>query len=219
MAKFEPLLKKPGEYINAEDWNNIQQGLLEEILRLEKELRALKDYVDNMGESVTLTEVDSPAGKFYPLDVLVPGESKTYESRAMGLITKQWVPAARGVEDVICEFGITDFFEILHYWSGAENGDKKTLEIELRYVDGTSEVIGSKLFINDRNTISLNRDKDNPYLEFITAPNRTAWYKYQVINKNPNKKVGYIVFKNINPECTPRIGNVIHTRSKIKPMR
>jgi hypothetical protein len=218
LAKFEPLIRKPGEFINAEDWNSIQEGLLGEISRLEGELIDLKKYVDNMSESLTLMGVESHAGKAYTLDSLIPGEIKTYEIRAMGLITRQWVPAARGVKDTICEFGITDFFEVLQFWAGAENGEKKMLDIELRYVDGTSEKIGANLFVNDRNDISLNRDNENPYLEFISSPNRTAWYKYQVANKNPKKKVGYVTFNNNNPECTPRIGNVIHLRSKIKQM-
>lgn len=218
MANFEPLLRKPGEYINAEDWNKIQEGLLGEIIRLDKELGSLKNYVDNMMETFTLIGLESQYGKSYLLDEPIPGESKTYESKVMGLITKQWLPVSRDREDYICNFGIMEYFEVLHFWAGAEKGDKKMLDVELVYIDGPPAVIGSKLFINDRNSISTIKDSDNPYLEFVAGPNKTSWYKYQAINNNPEKKVAYIRFKNTNPESTPRIGNVIHLKSRIKPI-
>lgn len=218
MATFKPLIRKSGEYINAEDWNQIQEGLLAEVINLERQLINLKEYVNNMMETFILTGLESQYGKSYQLDELVPGETKTYETKSMGLITKQWLPVARGRPDYVCGFGITDYFEILHFWAAAENGDKKMLDVELSYVDGTSQVIGSQLFVNDKNSLSVNKDKDNPYLEFLVGANRTSWYKYQVINKNPEKKVGYIYFKNSNPNAVPRIGNVIYTKVKIKPL-
>ncbi len=215
MATFKPIVRKPGDTIKSDDWNKIQEGLLLEIKALEDRLRILKDYIDNMGERVTLAGLDSSTGRAFNLNEIVPGETKSYGAKNMGLITKQWVPAVKGVGD-ICYFGLTDNFEILYYWSGAENGNKNTLDITLEYVDGTSDKIGDKLFINDRAKLSSSKP-ENPYKQFLFSDSG-IWYKYLIKNKHPEKEVRYIKFRNIAADCMPRIANVLHLKSKIKPL-
>jgi hypothetical protein len=226
-ANFKPIIKNAGDTIRADDWNKIQlglaeeisrvhEGLLEETIRLREELKRLREYVNNMGESTNLTSLSSPIGRPYRLDEVVQGEATSYETNAIGLITKQWIQVAKGVGD-ICAFGVTDYFEEFYYWAGAENGDKNILDIELEYIDGQVEKVGSKLYINDRSKLS-SKSPENLYIEFLYAPNGSVWYKYKAKNKYPDKEVRYIKFKNINPASTPRIGDVLHLRSRIKPM-
>ena len=54
----------------------------------------------------------------------------------MGMITRQWVTSVIGEGD-ICHFGITDYFDVLYFWAGAENGNQNMLDIELEYADDT----------------------------------------------------------------------------------
>ena len=203
MAEFKPLLKKPGDTIRSQDWNDLQE-----------EVRELRKYVNNLGERLTLTGLDSTAGKGYNLNEVVPGENKSYGVKTMGLITKQWVPAVKGVGD-ICYFGITDYFEVLYYWSGAETGDKNMLDISLEYIDGSTAKIGNNLYINDKTKLSP--PVDNKYLEFLYSESG-IFYKYQAINPNPEKEVRLIKFKNLNQECNPRIGNVLNLRARLRPI-
>ena len=139
MAKFNPILKKPGEIIRSEDWNKIQQDMLEDIEELETKLRALKDYVDNMEESATMLSMDSTIGKAYALDEVLPGETSSYRDTVVGILSKQWL-LQKGVVGDICKFSVVSQLETLDYWSGAENGNKKTLEITFNYIDGTSAI-------------------------------------------------------------------------------
>lgn len=226
-VNFKPIIKNAGDTIKADDWNRIQLGLIEEIrktheslleetIRLREELKRLREYVDSMGESTNLTSLSSPVGRPYRLDEVVQGEDASYETNAIGLITRQWLQAAKGVGE-ICAFGVTDYFEEFYYWAGAENGDKKILDIELEYIDGQVEKIGDKLYVNNKSKLSP-KSPENPYSEFLYAPNGNVWYKYKAKNKYPENEVRYIKFKNINPVSTPRIGDVLHLRSRIKPM-
>jgi len=203
MAEFKPLLKKPGDTIRSQDWNDLQE-----------EVRMLRMYVNNLGERLTITGLDSTAGKGYNLNEVVPGENKSYGVKTMGLITKQWVLAVKGVGDIYY-FGITDYFEVLYYWSGAENGDKNMLDISLEYIDGTTAKMGSDLYINDRTKLSP--PKDNKYLEFLYSESG-IFYKYQAINPNPEKEVRLVKFKNLNQECNPRLGNVLNLRARLRPI-
>jgi hypothetical protein len=209
MAKFKPILKKPGDVIRSEDWNKIQEDIKADLERIE-------EYISKMTETVTLTNVESPVGKSFNLMDIVPGETSSYNSNVMGLITKQWL-LEKGKVGEICRFGVMDSFDILYYWSGAENGDKKTLNIVLEYMDGTTAGIEG-LFIHDRTKLRP-AGQDNPYIEYILSPNERVWYKYQIVNPNPEKEVRYISFKNVNAECTPRIGNVIQYKTRIKPLK
>jgi hypothetical protein len=105
----------------------------------------------------------------------------------------------------------------MDYWSGADNGDKKTLEIAFNYFDGTSAIV-KDLLVQDRKKLR-NQDEQNPWLEYLLSPNEHVWYRYRVANPDPKKEVLNVSFKNTNPDCTPRIGNVIHLRSKIIPTK
>lgn len=216
MPKFEPIKRKPGELIRSEDWNKIQEDIKSDLERLEEEIRSIKRYIENMTESVVLTNLESPIGTSYRLDENVPGETDNYASKVVGHITKQWV-IEKGKIGEICRFGILASFDVLYYWSGADNGDKKTLEIIIEYVDGTRHVIGD-IFIHEWTELRP-KGTENPYVEYLLSPNERVWYKYKLMNPNPEKEVRYIYFRNINSECTPRIGNVIQYIAKIKPLK
>ena len=215
MTTFKSILAQPGQPIRAEDWNKMQEGLVHDIAQLEALLAKVKEYVDNMAETVLLSNIESTEGKAYGLNDPLPGEVGTYQTNVLGLITKQWLPARQGAAE-ICRFGLTDFFEHIYYWAAAEKGNKKTLEIGLEYVDGTNEKI-KDLYIHDRRKLAP-KGTDNPYVEYLLSPNEWVWYKYKLTNPHPDKEVRYINFRNINPESTPRIGNILHLRSKIKPI-
>jgi len=216
MAKFRPILRKPGEVIKSEDWNSIQEGIQADIEELERKLQVLKDYVDTMEESTTMLNIGSLAGRSYSLDEIISGEASSYDAPIVGLLTRQWL-LAKGEVGEICRFGVVARLQSLDYWSGAENGDKKALEIVFNYIDGTNSVL-SELFIHDRTKLRP-KGPDNPYLEYLLSPNEHVWYRYRVTNPNPDKEVLTVSFRNTDPECTPRIGNVIHYRSKIIPSK
>jgi hypothetical protein len=103
----------------------------------------------------------------------------------------------------------------LDYWAGAENGDKKALEVTFNYIDGTSAVV-SDLFVHDRLKLRP-KGVENPYIEYLLSPNEHVWYRYRLVNPNSRKEVLSVSFKNVVQGCAPRIGNVIHYRSKIIP--
>ncbi|MBS7610181.1 hypothetical protein KEJ19_06430, partial [Candidatus Bathyarchaeota archaeon] len=160
MVKFEPILRKPGELIRSEDWNKMQEAIRADLQELERKLQILKDYVDNMEETVTLLNVTSPVGKSYNLNEIIPGETTSYEAPIVGFITKQWL-LERGGVGTICTFGLVTLLQSLDYWAGAENGDKKALEAVLEYMDGTSAVLGG-LFVHDRTRLRP-KGAENPY--------------------------------------------------------
>ena len=215
MVKFKPLKKKPGDVIRAEDWNKIQEDILKELQALEKRIEDLRTLINSMTESTIIVDPKSSFGKCYDLDVNIPGESSNYGAKVVGHIFKQWV-LEPGRTGVICRFGILDYIDILYYWSGAGNGDKETLKITFEYVDGTSETI-DKIYIHEFTELRP-KGSANPYVEYLLSPTEHVWYKYMLKNPHPEKEVRYITFENINPQCTPRIGNVIQYLSKIKTM-
>ncbi|MDI9644361.1 MAG: hypothetical protein QFX35_03975, partial [Candidatus Verstraetearchaeota archaeon] len=129
-----------------------------------------------------------------------------------GLITRQWV-SGEGGKGIICRFGVTAKFDSLDYWAGAENGDKRALEITFEYIDGTNAVVNN-LFVHERSKLRP-KGNENPYIEYLLSPNENVWYRYRVRNPSPEKQVTSLVFRNTLQECNPRIGNVIHYTSKI----
>jgi hypothetical protein len=215
MEKFEPIRKEPGELIRSEDWNKIQEDIKAELVRLGEEIRNLREYIDSMAKSVTLINLDSPIGLSYRLDEDVPGETGNYATSVLGYITRQWI-LGRERMDEICRFGVLDYFDLLYYWSGAENGEKVTLEITLEYVDGTMHT-SSELFINEWTEL-MPRSTENPYVEYLLSPNERVWYKYALRNPNPDKEVRYVSFRDINEEVGPRIANVIQHVARIRPI-
>jgi len=216
MTRFEPIARKPGEVIRSEDWNRMQEEIKADLQELERRLQALKEYVDNMVETITLLNVTSPVGVAYNLNEVVPGESDSYQAPVVGHLTRQWL-LEKGQVGVICRFGIVALLESLDYWSGAEKGDKKTLEVVFDYIDGTNAVV-SGLFIHDRARLRP-KGADNPYVEYLLSPNEHVWYRYRVANTSPEKEVLTVSFRNTSPECTPRVGNVVHYRAKIVPVK
>lgn len=216
MERFEPIRKKPGELIRSEDWNKIQDDIKTDLERLEDEIRRLREYIDSMAKSVTLINLDSPIGLSYRLDEVVPGEVGNYAISVMGYITRQWI-LGKGRTGEICRFGVLDFFDLLYYWSGAENGGRETLEITLEYVDGTMHT-ASKLFINEWTELRP-RGATNPYVEYLVTPNERVWYKYALRNPNPDKEVRHVSFKDVNEESGPRIANVIQHVARIRPVQ
>jgi hypothetical protein len=216
MAKFNPIVRKPGEVIKSEDWNKMQEDIRGDIEELEHRLQGLRDYVDSMEESTTMLNMGSIIGRSYNLDEVIAGETSSYDAPIVGLLTRQWL-LSKGEEGDICRFSVVSELESLDYWSGAENGDKKALEVVFNYIDGTNAVV-SELFVHDRTKLRP-KGTDNPYLEYLLSPNEYVWYRYRVINPNPEKEVLTVSFRNIVPDCTPRIGDVIHYRSRIIPSK
>jgi hypothetical protein len=215
VSKFEPIRKKPGELLRSEDWNKIQDDIKTDLERLVDENRRLREYVDSMALSVTLTNLDSPVGTSYRLDEDVPGESGNYATSVSGYITRQWILGKEKTGE-ICRFGILDFFDLLYYWSGAENGDKETLEITLEYVDGTMHTM-SNLSIHEWTQLRP-KGAGNPYVEYLLSPNERVWYKYAFKNPNPNKEVRSVSFRDTSEESAPRIANVIQHVARIRPI-
>lgn len=216
MTKFSPILRKPGEVIKSEDWNKMQEDIRDDIEELKLKLDALKDYIDNMEQSTTMLDMNSLVGKSYNLDEVIKDETASYDASVVGLITKQWLIPKGEVGD-ICRYSVVAHLNSLEYWSGAENGDKKALQIVFNYMDGTSALI-SDLFVHDKNELRP-KGTENPYLEYLLSPNELVWYRYRVINPNPEKEVLTVSFKKTIVDCTPRIGNVIHYSSKIRPSK
>jgi hypothetical protein len=214
MVEFEPIKKNPGEVIRSEDWNQIQDDIKGDLKGLEEGLQKLKKYIDNMQETTTLLDVRSLEGLSYNLDEVITGEKRSYETPIVGLLSKQWT-LGKGLTGEICRFGIVTLVESIEYWAGAEKGDKKALEVVLDYMDGTNAVIG-ELFVHDRSKLKP-KGPDNPYIDYLLTPNEFVWYKYMVVNPNPDKKVLTVSFRNTDVECTPRIGNVFHFNTKIRP--
>jgi len=214
MVEFNPIRKKPGELIRSEDWNKMQDDIKADLEKLGRRLQELKKYIDNMEESETLLNINSLVGTSYNLDEVIPGEAVSYETPIVGLLTKQWLLGV-GKTGEMCRFGVVTLLDSIDYWSGAENGDKKALEIVFDYTDGTNAVI-SDLFVHDRSDLKP-KGTDNPYLDYILSPNEYVWYRYRVANPSLEKEVLTISFRNRNPECNPRIGNALHYRAKITP--
>jgi len=216
MVEFEPITRKPGEVIRSEDWNRMQETIKADLETLEKRLHALREYVDSMQETTTLLNVMSTVGTAYSLDEVIAGESGSYEAPIVGLLTKQWM-LEPGQTGEICKFGMVTLVDSIDYWAGAENGDRKALEVVLDYMDGTSHVFGD-LFVHDRSKLRPKGDQ-NPYIEYLLSPNQYVWYRYRLQNPNPQKEVLTISFRNTDAECTPRIGNVLHSRARIIPSK
>jgi len=215
MPKFEPIKKNPGELIRSEDWNKIQEDVQSDLTTLEDEIKRLKEYIDNMTGSVTLTNMESPIGVSYRLDEEVPGSIGNYSTSVLGYISRMYVMGKENTGD-ICKFGVLDYFDRLYYWAGADKSDKGTLEITLEYVDGTMYPI-SNLPIHDWMQLQIKGDK-NPYHEYLLSPNERVWYKYAITNPSPDKEVRYISFKDTDEENSPRIANVIQHVARIRPV-
>ena len=216
MVEIEPIKRKPGEVIRSEDWNKMQEDIRADLDELERKLQNLKDYTDSMQETTTLLNITSLIGTPYNLNEIIPGETASYETAIVGLLTKQWL-LEKGKTGEICRFGFVTLLDSIDYWSGAENGDKKALEIVFDYMDGTNAVL-SELFVHDRSKLRP-KGADNPYLGFLLSPNEYVWYRYRIANPNPEKEVLTISFRSTDPECTPRIGNVIYYKAKITPAK
>ncbi|ODS41293.1 hypothetical protein BEH94_08610 [Candidatus Altiarchaeales archaeon WOR_SM1_SCG] len=205
MSDYEPIIKKPGDLIKSEDWNTTQE-----------EIKKLYEYINRMASAITLVNLESSGGIPYDLTEKIPGDDLDYGSRVVGHITKQWYKPwdETRQETKICKFGIVDYADIIYYWAGAGNGDKKTLKISLEDEEGNITSI-EDLFIHERSRLRP-KGEDNPYIEFLSSPNDYKWYKYKVANPNPDNMLRYITFYNTDRECTPRIGNVIQYVTKIK---
>jgi hypothetical protein len=217
LTSFKPRVAQPGDTIRSEDWNYVQQGLLDDLSRLEADYMELRKYVDNMSEIHTITQLESPEGKAYALDEKVPGESGTYETKVLGFISKQWLPSVRGAVADICRFTVTDMFDQLDYWAGAENGNTKALDIAVRYVDGSTEFIRG-IFVHERKKLA-SKGVENPYVEFLLAPNQWVWYRYRLVNPRPDKEVLNVTFKNSNVKSTTRVADTIQLRTRIRQLK
>ncbi len=200
---FKPDYKKPGETIRSEDWNRIQD-----------ELVALRKYTSNMTRSTMLTGLESPIGTSQSLST---GENEEFDYGidVLGLITKQYYLGSGDVGD-ICRFGITDYADIIYYWSGAANGDKEGLQISLEYFDG-SEWTADNLYIHEWSRLRPKGEK-NPWTEYLYSPNQHLWYKYALRNPNPEKGIRFISFKDTSPIAGVRIANVMQYVTRLWPL-
>jgi hypothetical protein len=196
--------KKPGDLIRSEEWNKILD-----------ELVALRGYIDNMTRSVTLTSMSSPIGKSYGLSSGVD-EDFNYGTDVIGLITKQYFMGKSETGD-ICRFGLNDQADMISYWSGAANGDKEALEVDIEYVDG-SVFTSDKLFVHEWSNLRPRGNK-NPYIEYLQSPNQRLWYRYNIVNPNPDKEIRFITFRDTNQAIGIRIANVLHYTTRIKPLK
>jgi hypothetical protein len=187
----------------------MQRGLLAEIKRLRAEL-------ENMTETIILAGLSSRVGASYDLDEEVRFQVG-YGEKAIGLITRQWVTEVEGAGE-ICSFGIMEPFDRLYYWASAENGDKKTLDIAIEYMERPSMTVGSSLYVNDRHNPPTNQSPDNPWDIVMTSVNQLGWYKYQLANPYPGEAVKSVTFFNIDETCTPRIGNLVHLKTKVRQL-
>src|SRR6267143_4701009 len=129
MPNFKPITRKPGEIIKSDEWNKIQEDIRSDLERIEKKLVDLREHVDNMVESITLVNIDSPVGRSFPLNETVPGETSNYGTRVMGLITKQWLVSPEETTGEICRYGVTDFVDVFSSWAGAEKGNAKMVDV------------------------------------------------------------------------------------------
>jgi hypothetical protein len=200
---FEVNYKKPGDLIRSEEWNKILD-----------ELVSLRSYIESMTRGITLTQLSSPVGTSYSLSTGV-GEEFNYGTDVMGLITKQYYVGKSQTGDV-CRFGVNDTADVISYWAGAANGDKDAMEVVLEYVDG-SVFTSDKLFINEWSNLRPKSNK-NPYIEYLQSPNQRLWYRYTLVNPNPDKAIRYITFRDINPDCGVRVANVLHYMTRVKPL-
>ena len=201
---METNYKKPGDLIRSEEWNKILD-----------ELVALRSYIDNMTRSVTLTSMSSPIGKSYGLGSGIE-EDFNYGTDVIGLITKQYFMGRSEAGD-ICRFGLNDQADLISYWSGAANGDKEALEIDIEYVDG-SVFTSDKLFIHEWSNLRPRGNK-NPYSEYLQSPNQRLWYRYNIVNPNPDKEIRFITFRDTNQAIAVRIANVLHYTTRVQPLK
>lgn len=200
---FEPIVKKPGDVIRSDEWNKIQE-----------ELVSLRKYIDNMTRSVTLTALPSPIGSAYSLSSNVPDDFN-YGIDVLGLISRQYYVGKAETGD-ICKFGLNDYADTISYWSGAANGDKEAIEIQLEYIDGSVHT-SEKLVIHEWTNLRPKGNK-NPYVEYLQSPNQRLWYRYALINPNPDKAIRYITFRDITKDVAVRIANVVHYTTRVKPL-
>lgn len=212
MPRFKPIVRKSGELIRAEDWNRMQEEIRADIEELDAKISELRRYVDSLNESTTILNPASPVGVSYSLSENVPGEKDNYVTTVVGPITRQWA-MERGKVGELCRFGLAEYFEVLDYWAGAEDGDKKVMEILFEYLDGTSAVV-SGLFIHECSKLRP-KGADNPFLEYLLSPNERVWYRYRVKNPHPEKEVFNVSFRKTEPACILKIGNVINFKSKM----
>lgn len=215
MPRFKPIVRKPGELIRAEEWNRIQEEISQDIMELDEKINQLRKYIDSLTETTTILNPASPVGNSYSLNENIPGERGNYTATVVGPITRQWA-LERGRVGDLCRFGLAAYLESLDYWAGAEDGDRKALEITFEYIDGTSATV-SNIFIHECSKLRP-KGADNPYLEYLLSPNERVWYRYRVRNPNPDKEVINVIFRKIDPTCILKIGNVIHYKSKISTL-
>lgn len=200
---FEPNYKKPGDLIKSDDWNKIQDELVE-----------LRKFVESMTRSVTLTGLESPVGTSYSL-TKEASEDFDYGIDVLGLITKQYYLGRKETGD-ICRFGIHDYADIIYYWSGAAHGDRDSLKITLEYVDGTT-FASDNLFIHEWSKLRP-RGSKNPYVEYLQSPNQHLWYKYGIENPSPEKVIRYITFEDVDADSAARIADVLQYVTRVKQL-
>lgn len=200
---FQPNYKKPGDLIRSEEWNTLQD-----------ELVVLKNYIESMTRSITLTALESPSGKAQNLKTNV-SEEFDYGTDVLGLITKQYISGEQETAE-ICKFGVIDRADILYYWAGAIKGDQQALEITLEFFDGTI-FTSESLFIHEWSKLRP-KGNYNPWVEYLYSPNQRLWYKYALKNPSPEKSIRFITFRDTSPESGIRIANVLQYTTRIAPL-
>ena len=62
------------------------------------------------------------------------------------------------------------------------------------------------------------KGKKNPYTEYFTSPNQHIWYKYGLINPEPEKIIRHVTFEDLTAQRTIRIGNVVQYITRVRPL-
>jgi hypothetical protein len=199
---FEPVYKKPADIIRSEEWNKILDELVD-----------LRKTIGTMTHGVTLTSLESPFGLSARLKSEL-SDDFNYGMEVMGLLTRQYFRADKG--SGICRFGVDSYAEILYYWAGAFPSGAEALRITLEYIDGTT-FVSENLFVHELTQLKP-KGKKNPYTEYLTSPNQHLWYKYGLINPEPEKIIRHITFEDMTAKSAIRIGNVIQYIARIRPV-
>jgi len=78
---------------------------------------------------------------------VIAGETDSYQTPVLGYIRKQWL-LGKNQNEEICKFGILDCFDVLYYWTGADQSSDPSLDILIEYTDGETCTI-KDIVLND----------------------------------------------------------------------
>ncbi len=74
-------------------------------------------------------------------------------------------------------------------------------------MDGSVYNTGS-LFVHEWSNLRP-RGTKNPYVEYLQSPNQCLWYRYVLVNPNPDKEIRQITFRDTSVDV--RFGSPMHS--------